>query len=172
MKASARMITAQYVQTMSRYNQWQNKSIYTAADKLSEDERKADRCVFFGSIHRTLSHLLWGDQIWMVRFADTPMPAVDTITASADMVSDWQDLKRQRQIFDDVILDWSAKLADEDVQGDLTWFSGSAQCEITKPLGFLIAHMFNHQTHHRGQVNAMLTACGENTDDTDLFYLK
>jgi len=166
------MITAQYVQTMARYNQWQNESIYAAANKLSHEARKADRGAFFGSIHRTLSHLLWGDQIWMIRFANTPMPAVDNIGTSGDMVQNWDDLCKQRVAFDAVILEWAKSVSDNDLAGDLTWFSGSAGKEITKPLGFLITHMFNHQTHHRGQVHAMITAGGESTDDTDLFYLK
>jgi uncharacterized damage-inducible protein DinB len=55
--------------------------------------------------------------------------------------------------------------------GDLVWFSGAAGREICTPKGFLIGHFFNHQTHHRGQVHAMLTAAGQETGDTDLFLL-
>ncbi len=157
---------------MARYNKWQNESMYAAASNLSVDERQKDCGAFFGSIHRTLSHLLWGDQIWMIRFANTLMPAADNIPASADMVINWDDLCEQRMAFDEVILEWAKSIAANDLTGDLTWFSGSAQKEITKPFGFLVTHMFNHQTHHRGQVHAMITAFGGKTDDTDLFYLK
>lgn len=166
------MITPEYVQTMARYNQWQNESMYGAASKLDAETRQKDQGAFFRSIHCTLSHVLWGDQIWMHRFADTPMPAVDGIKASTEMVLSWDELCEQRVAFDEVILKWAQSLKDEDVTGELTWYSGAAGKEITKPLGFLITHMFNHQTHHRGQVHAMITACGEKTDDTDLFYLK
>jgi len=53
----------------------------------------------------------------------------------------------------------------------LEWFSASAQRNVCKPKPMLIMHFFNHATHHRGQVHAMLTAAGAQPDDTDLFYL-
>jgi hypothetical protein len=67
------MIDLAYVQRMARYNRWQNQSLYGVADALSEDERRRERGAFFGSIHKTLSHLLWADRIWMSRFfSDVP----------------------------------------------------------------------------------------------------
>jgi len=54
---------------------------------------------------------------------------------------------------------------------DLTWFSGAANREVRAPLRLLVTHFFNHQTHHRGQVHAMLTAAGQETGDTDLFLV-
>ena len=68
------MIDRAYVQRMARYNRWQNENLYGVADRLSEAERRRERGAFFGSIHKTLSHLLWGDQIWMGRFTDLPRP--------------------------------------------------------------------------------------------------
>jgi uncharacterized damage-inducible protein DinB len=55
------MITPAYCQTMARYNAWQNHSLYTAAEGLTEAERELDRGAFFGSIRATLSHLMWGE---------------------------------------------------------------------------------------------------------------
>ena len=54
---------------------------------------------------------------------------------------------------------------------DLTWFSGAANCEVRAPPRLLVSHFFNHQTHHRAQVGAMLTAAGQETGDTDLFLV-
>ena len=71
------MITLDYVRTMADYNRWQNGNLYGAADKLTDAQRKEPRGAFFGSIHATLNHLLWGDQIWMSRFANTPKPKVE-----------------------------------------------------------------------------------------------
>jgi len=51
------------------------------------------------------------------------------------------------------------------------WFSGAAQRELRRPKGKLVTHLFNHQTHHRGQAHALLTACGQETGDTDLFLV-
>ena len=166
------MITTKYIKTMAQYNLWQNNSLYQAADTLSANERLKDRGAFFGSIHGTLSHLLWGDQIWLSRFAGTPKPAVASIPESNSMVADWDELSAQRKTMDQRILDWANGLADADVTGDLTWFSGAVGREVSKPKGMLITHMFNHQTHHRGQVHAMLTQAGARPDDTDLFILE
>ena len=85
------MITVKYVRTMARYNAWQNTSIFDAADALSDDERRKDRGAFFGSIHETLSHLLWADTIWMSRFDGWGKPSVG-IADSAGWVQDWPDL--------------------------------------------------------------------------------
>ena len=63
------MIDPAYVQRMARYNRWQNENLYGVADRLSDEERRRERGAFFGSIHQTLSHLMWGDRIWMSRFA-------------------------------------------------------------------------------------------------------
>ena len=57
------MIDGAYVQRMARYNRWQNENLYGVADRLSEEERGRERGAFFGSIHKTLSHILWGDRI-------------------------------------------------------------------------------------------------------------
>ncbi|MBN9352839.1 MAG: damage-inducible protein DinB, partial [Hyphomicrobium denitrificans] len=62
------MISAAYVQTMARYNAWQNRNVYDAAEKLTDAQRRENRGAFFGSIHATLNHLLWADQIWLSRF--------------------------------------------------------------------------------------------------------
>ena len=68
-------------------------------------------------------------------------------------------------------LRWAAKVDDAWLAEDLIWFSGAAHREIRAPRGLLVTHFFNHQTHHRGQVHAMLTAAGQETGDTDLFLI-
>ena len=72
---------------------------------------------------------------------------------------------------DDTISAWAARVDDAWLAQDLVWFSQAAQQELRAPRGFLVAHFFNHQTHHRGQAHAMITACGEQTGDTDLFLV-
>lgn len=165
------MITADYLRTMATYNRWQNESLYTAADTLDDAARRQEREAFFGSIHGTLNHILWGDQIWMSRFADTPAPKAPSIPESPAQIDDWTDLKRQRTAFDGVITDWAAEIDTDWLAGTMTWFSPSANREMSAPHTLLVTHMFNHQTHHRGQVHAMLTQAGAKPDDTDLMLL-
>ena len=76
------MISPAYVRLMAAYTTWQNESIYGAADGLSDAERRIDRGAFFGSIHATLNHVLWGDQLWLHRLAGTPAPVMSDIPAS------------------------------------------------------------------------------------------
>ena len=92
------MIDRAYVQRMARYNRWQNENLYGVADRLSAEERGRERGAFFGSIHKTLSHLLWGDQIWMSRFTDVPKPQAG-IPESVSLYPDWDDLKSERAKF-------------------------------------------------------------------------
>ena len=165
------MITKTYIETMARYNCWQNQSIFREADMLDDGERRKDRGAFFGSIHRTLSHLMWGDTMWMHRFSGSDLPAITDITKSGELIEDWQELKLQRSQMDERILKW-ADAVDENIgERDLSWYSGLLQKDLTKPYGLLITHFFNHQTHHRGQVHAMITAAGGKPDDTDLGFM-
>ena len=164
------MIDSGYVQRLARYNRWQNENLYGVADTLSDAERRRERGAFFGSIHGTLSHLLWADRIWMSRFAGTPRPA-GGIPESVSLYGDWGELKHERAAFDSVIVDWAERLDDDAVAGDLTWFSNAVKAEVSRPRWLLLTHMFNHQTHHRGQVHCMLTQAGGKPGDTYLFTM-
>ncbi|MGO9768940.1 MAG: DinB family protein [Roseiarcus sp.] len=165
------MIDPTYARAMARYNQWQNESLYTAADGLSDEARRKDRGAFFKSIHATLSHLLWADNMWMSRLSDLPEPAVK-IADSTTFVDDWEELKRARVICDEHILGWADRLGAEPIVGELVWRSSTLGGEVGRPRWLVIAHFFNHQTHHRGQVHAMLTAAGAKPRDTDLIMMQ
>ena len=164
------MIGRDYAVQMARYNRWQNRSLYAAADNLTDADRRADRGAFFKSIHGTLSHILWGDTIWMSRFDGWAAPDV-AIPGSPGWIEDWDTLKTRRSDADEAILAWAGRLTDADVAGDLGWYSGAMGRDVTKPRDQCIVHFFNHQAHHRGQVHAMLTAAGARPDDTDLVFM-
>lgn len=163
------MITPDYCRMMARYNAWQNQSIYQAAASLSEAEREADRGAFFGSIRATLSHLMWGDLMWMARFDAGEGPG-GSITASPAMY-DWATLWSARPKLDARIAGWAWMVTGEDLAGELRWHSFAMGREMAKAYGLCVMHLFNHQTHHRGQVHAMLTAAGARPDDTDLPFM-
>jgi uncharacterized damage-inducible protein DinB len=161
------MIDRAYVQRMARYNRWQNENLYGVAEGLSAEERGRERGAFFGSIHKTLSHLLWGDQIWMSRFTDVPKPQAG-IPESVSLYPDWSGLKAERVHFDQTIIDWGDTIEDAWLAAEQTYYSAATKRELTRPRWLLITHMFNHQTHHRGQVHCMLTQAGGRPHDTDL----
>jgi uncharacterized damage-inducible protein DinB len=165
------MITRDYAVTMARYGAWQNEAVMTAADGLDDDARRAPRGLFFGSIMGTLNHLLWGDQIWLHRFADTGLPRVRSIVDSPGLCADWDTLVSERRRMDEAIRDWAPALDPAWLESELTWYSGASGREITRPRALLVFHLFNHQTHHRGQVHAALTAAGCRTGITDLAFM-
>jgi uncharacterized damage-inducible protein DinB len=165
------MIKPAYVQVMARYNRWQNRSIYAAADSLDDALRNEPRGAFFGSIHATLSHVLWADRIWMHRLAGWPAPEAKSIKESLGYVENWDELKRERQVTDEALVNWAEQLNTEALAGDLTWYSGAAGRELTRPRALLIVHLFNHQTHHRGQVHCLLTQLGAKPEATDLPFM-
>lgn len=164
------MISNSYLRLMARYNRWQNTELYAAAGKLSDDARLADRGAFWGSLHGTLSHLYWADRIWLSRFNLVEPPNVP-LKASATFIADWPGLSVARGALDDVIVAWTDGFETGPVNGDLKWFSGAMNREVEMPLPVVLVHFFNHQTHHRGQATALLTAAGGAMSDTDLFIM-
>jgi uncharacterized damage-inducible protein DinB len=164
------MPTPEYTLTMARYNLWQNENLVTAASKLSSSERQKDRGAFFGSIEKTFSHLFWGDQIWLSRFHATPKPG-GGIADSLTLITDWDLFVLQRATFDRQILAWARDVPSDWFFGDLNWYSGVMAKNMSKPKALISMHFFNHQTHHRGQIHAMLTAAGMKPGDTDLGFM-
>lgn len=159
------MITPAYLRTMTAYNAEMNRRWYAAADTLTDAQRREDRGVFFGSLHATLSHLLWADTIWMSRFAGWPKPDGPT------MMTGWSELTSARFDLDARLIAWAETVTQDWLDTDLTWFSGGLQKDMVNPCALLVTHMFNHQAHHRGQAHAILTSFGAKTGDTDLPFV-
>jgi uncharacterized damage-inducible protein DinB len=162
------MIDPGYVQTFAAYNKWQNESLYAAASGLPDARRREDRGSFFRSVHETLNHLLWADAMWMSRLAGSDRP--EAPFPGLDHAPSWDELSRRRIEQDEAIVVWAGGLTAPDLAGDLVWRSGVMGGEVRRPRWFAVTHMFNHQTHHRGQVHALLTALGAKPQDTDLIF--
>ena len=164
------MIDRDYCVTMSRYNTWQNSQMADSLKALDEPALHLDRGAFFGSIMATLNHLMWGDHIWISRFdgGDAPQAGpLDALKLHKTFAS-WRGARVQ---MDGRIAMWAQNLANGDLKGDLTWFSGSVGKEMKKPMEICVVQLFNHQTHHRGQIHAMMTAAGLKTSATDLPFM-
>jgi uncharacterized damage-inducible protein DinB len=164
------MINPGYVLTMARYNAWQNKQMMAAMAGLTEDALRAERGAFFGSILATANHILWADTNWMARFQGIDAPAI-SLEGSTSLHPTYADWSAARFRMDGRILLWAEKLYALDLVGDLTWYAAFMQQQVTRPKGALIMHMFTHQTHHRGQIHAMLTAAGVTAPVSDLFFM-
>jgi len=161
------MISPDWCRMMAAYNAEMNRRLYRAADTLDDAARRLDRGAFWGSLHGTLSHLLWGDTTWMSRFDGWQKPAVPQ-KDSPRLVEDWAALKQARLVADARIEAWAGALTAERLAAPLVWFSGASQKRLSMPLWITVTHFFNHQAHHRGQAHALVTAAGATTEDTDL----
>lgn len=164
------MITPTYCQTMARYNAWQNSGLIGMVDVMDEDALRLDRGAFFGSIFKTLNHLLWGDQLWISRFdgGEGPTCSVADNTVLTATPTVWATARAQT---DTRIIQWADALQSNDLLGDVSWYSVTSHRDFIKNKAFCVVHMFNHQTHHRGQIHAMLTAAGQKPGDTDLPFM-
>ncbi|HWT71507.1 MAG TPA: DinB family protein [Oxalicibacterium sp.] len=167
------MITPEYAHLLARYNRWMNEKIYAACEQMDDAERKADRGAFFKSVHSTLNHLVWADAMWLGRFTkgtplERPVPAV---SAGTDMYGDWQELKAARDELDDALKAWAAGLNPSWLAGEFSWYSGITKTTRSGPAWQSVVHMFNHQTHHRGQVTTLLSQRGIDIGATDLMMM-
>ena len=164
------MITPAYVRTMAAYNREMNLRIYGAAARLSDEERRAERGVFWGSLHATLGHILWADRMWMWRFEVCDKPERAIADSGCNDMS-FAAIRADRDVVDGLLTGWADRLQPSWFEGELNWYSGAKQRDVTADKGLLVTHLFNHQTHHRGQAHALLTRLGEKTSDTDLWLV-
>ncbi|MSP30172.1 MAG: damage-inducible protein DinB [Acetobacteraceae bacterium] len=164
------MITPDYVRMMTGYSTEMNRRIYAAAALMTDEQRKQDRGLFWKSLHGTLNHLVWGDMQWMSRFTNSEKPPVGG-KQSDSLFDDFAALRCAREAMDARLTIWAGAVDDAWLASDQRWHSGAAGRDMTAPRQMLMVHFFNHQTHHRGQAHAALTAFGHDPGDTDLFLI-
>jgi uncharacterized damage-inducible protein DinB len=143
-----------YFQTLARYNRWANRRLYGAIVELPPAEIAAPRTGFFPSLLKTLNHLIVTDRIWLSRLTATPDPeakALDQIIAA-----DIADLSARRAALDERIVGFVADLPPARL-GEILVYKTMAGAPYETPVDMVLAHMFNHQTHHRGQAHGMLS---------------
>lgn len=152
---------------MASYNAWCNERLYEAAAGLSDADYRADLGAFFKSVHGTFNHILVGDRVWLSRFTGTgPAPtALDEI-----LYDDFDRLRAARRAEDARIDRFVDGLDDDKLASVLHYRALSQPADVTYPLLPALHHLFNHQTHHRGQATALLTRLGVDTPSLDLVY--
>jgi uncharacterized damage-inducible protein DinB len=165
---------------LAKYNRWFNQRLYSACDQLSDDERKRDRGAFFGSIHATLNHLMWGDRVWLRRFGDqgvrfpslTPqvVQLPDGAMHGVVVYEEWAALRAARDELDAAIEAWARDMP-ADFPLRTMRYSNTKGVAREHPAWQAITHFFNHQTHHRGQVTTLLAQAGIDPGTTDLIAL-
>ena len=162
------MITAAYCRTMADYNLWMNDRLYEVCASIPDDERKKDNGAFFGSIHKTLDHILYGDLAFMSRFTGNP---VEVPELGVELYSDFQELLVARNTLDVRITAWASGIESDWLEKELTYTSKVDGKVRTVPQWVLVTHMFNHETHHRGQVTTLLSQMGIDMGTTDIPFM-
>lgn len=152
-----------------RYNEWANLQLYAAVARLAPEQYRADRGAFFKSVHGTLNHLLATDRVWMRRFTregDAP-DRLDAI-----LFETFDPLRAARQVEDRRIVEFVDRLDDARISGTIKYRRVSAPEWFEQQLAPALAHWFNHQTHHRGQVHALLTGLVGEAPALDLLFFQ
>lgn len=162
------MFTLEIFETFARYNRWMNEKLYAICDGMSDEERKRDLGAPFQSIHGTFNHLLLVDRLWLGRFQNEEFHFK---SLGDELYSDFDELCHERSKTDDAIDAWIATLSESDLASAFTFHSRSRNQDNTFLLSSVMLHFFNHQTHHRGQISAMIETLGYDCGVTDLLWL-
>ena len=153
---------------LARYNAWANARLYDAAGRMGADYGK-DAGAFFGSMHGTLNHILVADRIWLRRLTgEGPEHARLDERPYDDLAS----LREAREAEDGRIVALIASLSDDDLSGSFTYTPITDPEPVTQRRAPVLTHVFNHQTHHRGQAHTILTSLGHEGPAMDLIYFQ
>ena len=173
------MSSLEQCRLFAHYNQVMNQKINQAVERLTRAEIEADRGAYFGSVLGTLNHILVGDLIWLKRFAQHPSRhhalnfVRETNTPySLDQIlyGNFVDFREHRALVDEHIITWCAQLRDTDLEYDLSYQNMRGKNRKSN-MGLLMAHFFNHQTHHRGQLSTLLSQYSVDIGVTDFVQL-
>ena len=141
---------------MARYNQWANRRLYSMAALLPDGEYRRHVGAYFGSLHRTLNHLMATDLMWAYRLASV---GAAPLSLDAVVFDDFASLELARRVEDARLVDFVTGLRDGELQRHRIYGALDGK-SYRQPLGELLTCLFNHQTHHRGQAHTILTLLG------------
>ncbi|WP_119353702.1 DinB family protein [Azohydromonas sediminis] len=154
--------------TMARYEAWATRRLLDHVERLSDDAYRRDVGLFFRSVHGTLNHLLVGQcEVWLGRFAHGRSARV---ALNAELETDRARLRARLVEGAAAWVPWLAGVPDERLHGTLDYTTTQGQPQTT-PFAPTLAHVFNHGTHHRGQVTAAITALGHPAPELDLILM-
>ena len=162
------MVTASHCLLMAQYNEWMNSRMYELCASLPGEELHKDRGAFFKSMYATLNHIVYGDFAFMSRFTGNPSVVPEP---GVDLVGSFGALRAERAALDQRILTWSESLSPAWLVESLTYTSKIDGKTRTVPKWVLVTHMFNHQTHHRGQVTTLLSQMDLDMGTTDIPFM-
>lgn len=160
---------AAHYRVFAYYNEWANHRLYGAVGRLTAEQYRADRGAFFKSVHGTINHLLATDRIWMKRLTGEG-EAPDRLNAI--LFDAFDELRAAREAEDRRIINYIDRLDDTNIEETIKYRRISSPEPVEQQLGPALAHWFNHQTHHRGQVHTLLTGLVGEAPELDLLVFQ
>ncbi len=169
----------EHLELAARYNQWMNDKLFAAAQQLGDDAVRREAGAFFGSIWGTLNHLAVADTLWLQRLArhgsgfdslSTVLALPAPTTLDQHVAADLASLRARRTVLDDALIGLSRELTDAQLDSTLHYQSTKG-LPFAKGLHDVLLHVFNHQTHHRGQATTLFSQAGVDVGATDLLLL-
>ena len=155
-----------HFERLAQYNRWANRRLYAAAVELSDAQYREDRGAFFKSMRGTLNHILVADRVWLGRIEGSgPMPSsLDEILCDG-----FEELRAAREAEDERIIRVVRAQDEARFDGTLAYRS-MAGTSHELPFAQILTHIFNHQTHHRGQAHTLLSQFGFDAPSIDFVY--
>lgn len=162
------MIDSRFCALMARYNAWMNAKVYKVCAELPAAVLVEDRGAFFKSIYLTLNHIAYSDMAFLSRFTGEPpeVPPLDK-----ELFGGFGELRRERERLDERLLAWASTLTADWLDMSQTYVSKVDGRARTVPRWALVVHLFNHQTHHRGQVTTLLAQMNIDIGPTDIPFM-
>jgi uncharacterized damage-inducible protein DinB len=152
--------------TLAGFNQWATGHIYDCVAELPDDAYRLDRKAFFGSIHATLNHLLLIDRLWTRRIEGRPLG----FTSLSDILYDnFQELRAAQEAENISLIKLVNDFSEEGLQTSIS-YEASDGTPGERQVWLILTTLFNHQTHHRGQIHTMLTQAGITPPPLDIIY--
>jgi uncharacterized damage-inducible protein DinB len=161
----------------ARYNAWINQSLLEASLSVSVEAQNQDQNVFFHSLTGSWNHIMVGDLLWLNRLAKI-FPILDDqmdkwpkpTQLNQILYSNLGALAKPRQQLDELIIQWCDFLRESDCEDRLQYHNSREELQV-RPLPDVLQHLFNHQTHHRGQITALLSQLGVDYGPTDFIAM-
>lgn len=152
----------------AQYNRWMNEKLLASCAQLSDEERKLDRAAPFKSIHGLWNHVLLANRVWLGRFGGEPYVFQ---TLGDEICSSFDELRTEHAKIDETIETFAASLTEERLASILEFTPIVNPVTLRLPMWLVVTHMFNHQTHHRGQITALMEQAGLDCGVTDIIRL-
>lgn len=157
-----------HVNLLAEYNRWMNDQLFRVCSDIPDADRKRDMGAFFHSIHGTFNHLLLVDRLWLGRLTGEPFH-VESL--ADELHADFDRLRHERYDEDRRLSAWVADLDEAGLDRVVHYVSVVDRTTRRFRVEDILLHLYHHQTHHRGQITALISQLGRDFGDTDLIFM-